>query len=177
MTRQRPTNTKLIFNFPTLNRFLLLSPEPLPTFSAWTINSPSMFWACVQQTDGEGSAEGKRQRERQNVPCSQLRRSWQLWPEACMAALCEAGSAEEGRNAVYPEPPQTTIWMAWLHGVSTQDQTGWKSCRGSTTLNNTVKALGNENNGVMQRLTQPGASSVDQGRCTYCQDRETNSRF
>lgn len=52
---------KLTFNFPTLHRFLLLSPEPSPTFSAWTINSPSM---CSKRMAKEAPWERDRERDR-----------------------------------------------------------------------------------------------------------------
>lgn len=88
------------------------------------------------------------------------RESWKVCACVCVCCVQKQGGADSCglwavrgfcvrvglREEEPPSPPHPHNNLDGLPGVYTADQTGCKSCRGSTTLNNAARAAGRENN-------------------------------
>lgn len=89
--------------------FYYSPPKHTPAFSAWTINSPSVFWARVQQTGGDGSREGEWKRQRM---CRAHK--WGSADSCGLRRCVKLGLQKRGQNAAIPLP-QIPTWTACLH--------------------------------------------------------------
>lgn len=107
---------------------------PLTLLVTWTINSPSMLWAHAQAAGC--SAEGE------------LERLWELTALAsgCFSFFFLQEEDQQKNHTLTHTHTRRANHLAGLPGVYTADQTGCKSCRGSTTLASAARAAGKENN-------------------------------
>lgn len=130
--------------------FSPLLPSHPPTLSTWTINSPSMLWACVQWTGGNESTEGEREKERDSERmccvylCSQAGRSWQIWPKGstglCWCVLvCVVRTADKEWHRAAPTPHPPPTWMACM--VCTQQTRLAENPAGDQQLSTTLWRL------------------------------------